>query len=126
MGTWLPDFQFSQQRTVCPKHQVYRTEAKKPVRASSHILQLLFLLPAGVVGVTSGQCVPFKSKENNAGQKPRSTNTLVECHVETAQVLASRRHCLQTGSICWLSGSGQVIQTLISEGLILEIKIPPT
>lgn len=84
MGTWLLDFQFSQQRTVCPKHQVYRTEAEKPVRASSHILQLLFLLPAGVVGVTSGQCVPFKSKENNAGQKPRSTNTLVECHVENS------------------------------------------
>lgn len=124
MGTWLLDFQFSQQRTVCPKHQVYRTEAEKP--ASSHILQLLFLLPAGVVGVTSGQCVPFKSKENKAGQKSRSTNTLVECHVETAQALTSRRHCLQTGSISWLSGSGQVIQTLISEGLILEIKILPT
>lgn len=76
--------------------------------------------------VTSGKHVSFKKKENNAGQKPRSTNTLVECHVETAQALESRRHCLHTSSISWLSGSGQVIQTLISEGLILEIKILPT
>lgn len=47
-GTWLSDFQPSQPRTICPKCQVYRTEAEKPVRASSHILQLLSLLPAGV------------------------------------------------------------------------------
>lgn len=41
--------------------------------------------------VTSGKRVSFKEKENNAGQKPRSTNTLVECHMETAQALESRR-----------------------------------
>lgn len=76
--------------------------------------------------MSSGRHVSFKKKENNAGQKPRSTNTLVKCHVETAQTLESRRLSLHTISISWLSGSGQVNQTLISESLILEIRILPT
>lgn len=75
--------------------------------------------------MASGRRVSFKKKENNAGQKPRSTNTLAKCHVETAQALESRRHRPHTISISRLSDSGQVNQTLISESLILEIRILP-
>ncbi|XP_038181870.1 uncharacterized protein LOC119811834 isoform X2 [Arvicola amphibius] len=44
--------------------------------ASSHILQLLFLLPAGVVGVTSGRRVSFKKK-----REQRRAETQVNKHL---------------------------------------------
>lgn len=68
MGTWLPDFQPSQPRTVWPKRQVIEPRQRSQFGFILHLAAVVSS-PSWSRGVTSGRHVSFKKKKRTTQRR---------------------------------------------------------